>query len=150
MFYYEKWDVYNAAVRLREIAQELSDLHPRGAAADLDQLRRASSSVLLNLCEGALERHLAKRIERYSISRSSASECNGCLKILANVVAASHQHLIEEGRDLANRIVAMMTNLIRNTERRQQEEEKRKKRGESNQDERPEFLEGPEKDMSAE
>ena len=129
MFFYEKWDVYNAAVRLREIAQELTERYPRGASADLDQFRRASSSVLYNLCEGARELHFGKKIERYATSCSSASECNGCLRVLRRVLPASSISLIDEGQDLANRIAAMMTNLIRNTQRRQQEDEEQKRRG---------------------
>lgn len=64
MFFYEKWDVFKAALRLREIAQELAAFRTAGTASDLDHLRRASSSCVLNLAEGARERYVGKRLHR--------------------------------------------------------------------------------------
>jgi four helix bundle protein len=132
MFFYEKWDVFKVALRLREIAGELRKYRTPGTASDLDHLRRAASSGVFNLAEGAKERHLGKRLDRYGTARASASECNGVFLVLESELPEEAQALITEGREHADRMSAMMTNLIRNTERKAEENEeaspKRKRR----------------------
>jgi len=121
VFFYERWDVFKALVRLRDVARELSKYRTPRTASDLEQLRRASSSAILNLSEEARERQFGKKLERYNTSRGSVSECNGALIILAGDLPRGAHALIEEGRDVADRSSAMLTNLIRNTERRAKE-----------------------------
>src|SRR5262245_42426482 len=123
VFFYEKWDVFKVAVRLREIARELSRFQTPRTASDLDHLRRATSSGVFNLAEGAKERHLGKKIDRYSTSQASASESNSIFLVIEPDMPAAAQPLIAEGRELADRMSAMMTNLIRATERNAKKKE---------------------------
>jgi four helix bundle protein len=115
VFHFEKWEVFKAALRLREIAQELSDRMPRGFGSELRHLREASSSVVLNLAEGARQRSPGRRLDMYSIALGSTSECYGVFLILAR--CARHEPLIAEGKYECNRIAPMITNLIRNKDR---------------------------------
>jgi four helix bundle protein len=117
LFFYEKWDVFKVAVRLREISRELSRFQTPGTASDLDHLRRAASSGVFNIAEGAKERHPGKKLDRYGTAQASASECNAVLLVLEADMPAEAQALIAEGRELADRESAMLTNLIRSTER---------------------------------
>ena len=118
MFFYEKWDVFKAAVRMREIAQELSQYQTPQTASDLDQLRRSASSCPLNIGEGARERTPKKKLDRYGTSRASAGEFNACLIILEPNLPRRGQPLIVEGKEVADRTSAMLTNLMRSTQRR--------------------------------
>lgn len=113
MFFYEKWDVFQAALRLRRIATEVGRFRQPGTAADLDQFRRAASSVVLNIAEGANERQKGRKLVRYDTARASAGECNGVVLVLFNTLPPEARGELEEGQELANRISAMMTNLIR-------------------------------------
>jgi len=116
MFFYEKWEVFKAAVRLRDIAHELSKYKVPGTADDLHQLRTNTSSIVLNLGEGAKARYKGKKIDRYTTSLGSAGEANANLIILAKSLPKQAAPLIEEGRELASAIAGMMTNLIKSVE----------------------------------
>ena len=113
MFFYEKWDVFQAALRLRRIAGLLSQYRVPGAAEDLNQLRRNTSSIVLNISEGAKEPHLGKKLDRYGSAHGSAGEANSSFLILRPMFPESSASLFEEGREVADRVSAMMTNLIR-------------------------------------
>ena len=113
MFFYEKWDVFKLALRLRDIVRELSAMGIPGIASDMDNLKRAASSVLHNIGEGAKDTYPGKKIDRYSTAQASASECNVGFIVLAPSFPDDAQRLLEEGRAAADRISAMMTNLIK-------------------------------------
>ncbi|MGH7500462.1 MAG: four helix bundle protein [Longimicrobiales bacterium] len=115
MYYYENWDVYRAALELRDVAAKLSRKSLRGYAPDLAQLNRAASSVVVNLAEGAREQSHGRKLDRYRVTLSSTSECNGVLSGLARAFRA--EPLIPQGKHLCERIAPMMTNLIRSVER---------------------------------
>ena len=56
MSYYldhEKLDVYHFAIQFVVLADEIVESLPRGRAYLVDQLRRAGSSIPLNIAEGA-------------------------------------------------------------------------------------------------
>ena len=116
MFFYEKWDVFRAALELRRIATDVSRFRQPGTAADLDQFRRAASSVILNIAEGAKERHKGRKLVRYDTARASAGECNAAVLILLTTLPNDARVDLDEGQSLANRVSAMMTNLIRSVE----------------------------------
>ncbi len=119
MFGYENWDIYKAAVELREIAEELYRYRQPGNAGDLDQFKRGSSSVVLNLAEGFGHRQRGKKLEHYRAVLASAHECYAALIILQRTMLhARAQKLIERGLQLSDRIAAMATNLIRKIEGR--------------------------------
>ena len=54
-FDHEKMDVYRVAIEFIALADEVAENLPRGRAYLADQLRRACTSVALNIAEGAGE-----------------------------------------------------------------------------------------------
>ncbi|MFL5294337.1 MAG: four helix bundle protein, partial [Myxococcales bacterium] len=51
MFSFQKLDVYRRAVEFVALTQRIANEVPKGNAALLDQLRRAASSIPLNIAE---------------------------------------------------------------------------------------------------
>lgn len=113
-FEHERLDVYKAA-KLFAVAMDGIAEGIRNRRAHLaDQLFRASSSVLLNIAEGAGEQSGAEKSRFYRIARRSATECASILELCRDLC------LIEEGcyvqqRDLLLRVVAMLTKMVRGT-----------------------------------
>jgi four helix bundle protein len=104
MFPYEKWKVYRLALELRDSAAELSRVRVPGCAKDMDQLRRAASSVVYNLAEGALHQQKGKKLDFYRTALGSAGESNAALTFLHG--HHSNRRLIVRGREIAEHIAA--------------------------------------------
>jgi four helix bundle protein len=108
---YEKLDVYRVAMGLILIVEEVIERLPVGRAYLVDQVRRSSASVVLNIAEGAGEHSPAEKGRFYRIAKRSATECASTVEICL------HLRLIEEAqytkiREQVIRIVAMLTKLI--------------------------------------
>jgi four helix bundle protein len=109
-FDYEKLDVYRFAIRFVVLADEIAGNLPRGRAYLADQLRRAGSSIVLNIAEGAGEFAVTEKIRFYRMAKRSATECSSILDLLL------HLRLIEEqlflrARELLGPTVAMLTKM---------------------------------------
>lgn len=106
-------DVYRCALDLYRCIARIVDAFPRGEADLRSQMRRASRSVPFNIGEGVGKRGRA-RASAYEIALGETKElivALDCVEIdgvapLADVTAA---------QDLADRIAAMLTKLIRST-----------------------------------
>jgi four helix bundle protein len=112
MLSFQKLDVYRCAIEFLALAAEVCAEVPRGNAALLDQLRRAASSIPLNIAEAAGRTGPADAARGYAIARGSAMECAAVLDallILKVVDAKTHQR----GCELLERVVAMLTRLCR-------------------------------------
>jgi four helix bundle protein len=112
---HEKLHVYQASLQLVELVATIIR-----AATDIeriikDQILRSSTSVLLNIAEGAGKRSYADKRRFYEISRGSATETAAALDILRVWGHASEQH-VSEGKILLRRIVAMLTKLAESAE----------------------------------
>jgi len=108
---YEKLDVYRVSMGLVLMIEEVTGRLPVGRAYLVDQLRRSSSSVVLNIAEGAGEHAPAEKKRFYRMAKRSATECASTVEICL------HLRLVEEGqygkvRERVIRIVAMLTKLI--------------------------------------
>ena len=111
----ERLDVYVVAREFDALAARL--VPRRGQAALRDQLERASSSILLNIAEGAGRYARADKAQFYLIARGSAMECAAALDVLLGrglISAASHRH----ARGLLVRIVQMLTRLTQRMQSR--------------------------------
>ena len=114
MSYYldhEKLEVYQFAIRFVVLADEIVENLPRGRAYLADQLRRAGSSIALNIAEGAGEFAPTEKVRFYRMAKRSATECSSILDIL------QHLQLIEEqpfsrAREVLVRTVAMLIRMI--------------------------------------
>jgi four helix bundle protein len=107
---HEKLVVYQKSIEFCAWAGELLDEVPKGVAAR-DQLDRASTSICLNIAEGA-GRYTSKDQARfYDISRGSALECGACLDVLVARRLAPPRR-IAKGKELLISVVSLLVKLI--------------------------------------
>ena len=91
--------------------EEVIERLPCGRAYLADQLRRSSTSVVLNIAEGAGEHAPAEKHRFYRMAKRSAIECSSTVEICL------HLRFVEEGqyakvRERVIRIAAMLSKLI--------------------------------------
>ena len=109
---FQRLDVYRCASEFLVLAAEISANAVRGNAPLLDQLRRAATSVTLNIAEAAGRTGRADAARAYAIARGSAMECAAildALRTLSSISGGDH----ERGDLLLERVVAMLTRLCR-------------------------------------
>ncbi len=112
MLSHEKLDVYRCATEFVGIAYATLDEVPSGFGNLKRQLQRASTSIQLNIAEGA-GKHTPKESARfYAISRGSALECAAIFDTLLEIeaVEAPQYHRVKK---LLTRIVEMLTKLCK-------------------------------------
>ncbi len=118
-FDHEKLEVYQLQLRVVGWVAELLDAiqatRPRRLAETLDQLDRASLSVLLSIAEGNGRRNSQQRVRFFDDARGSATECAACLDALAAKGAVAPER-IAEGKVMLIRVVAMLSRLIERVE----------------------------------
>lgn len=78
----------------------------------VDQLKRASTSITLNIAEGAGKVSKAEAAHHYAIARGSAMECSAILDVL-RILESTKNDKLDEGDLLLVRIVAMLTKMCR-------------------------------------
>jgi four helix bundle protein len=105
----EKLDAYRVSLEFQALMPAL--MPQRGCAALRDQLERASSSISLNLAEGAGRTAPADKARFYAIARGSAMESAAALDVLL-VRGVADPVLCRRGRGLLVRVVQMLTRLI--------------------------------------
>ena len=105
---HEKLDAFTVAI---ELVERVSALRvPRGHASIVEQLRRSTSSVALNIAEGC-GKHGRDRQRFFAIARGSALESAAALRVLLAMRAVSAaQH--DAARHLCERLYAMLTRLV--------------------------------------
>jgi four helix bundle protein len=114
-FEHERLDVYRVALEFQALVPRL--VPARGFASLRDQLDRASSSVLLNVAEGAGRFGRAEKAHFYLIARGSAMESAAVLDaLLCRGVLAPEAH--RHGRGLLVRVTQMLTRLARRMQSR--------------------------------
>ncbi len=105
---HERLDVYRVAIDLTEA---LMAAMPRKGHADLrDQVERASTSVVLNIAEGAGRTSFTDKRRFYEIAKGSTTECAAALDVLkvrGVIDAPAHAR----ARTLAIRVVQMLSRL---------------------------------------
>jgi four helix bundle protein len=109
---HEKLEVYQISVKFLAVAYRLIDSAPRGNGSVLDQLRRASQSIILNIAEGAGYPSTGKTKHHYAIARGSALECGAALDIL-KIIGIGDETLILEGKERLVSIVSMLSKMCR-------------------------------------
>jgi four helix bundle protein len=114
-FDHENLDAYDAAIDLIVIANDIVSLIPRGHGHLADQLRRAATSVPLNVAEGAGEFAPKDKARFYRIARRSATECAAILDVCRKLDLVPVEKLAK-GRDLLLRLVAMLIKLAKRCE----------------------------------
>lgn len=106
----ENFVVYRKAVELLGLSSKIIDLLPRGHATLVDQLRRSSLSIPLNIAEGAGKMSLRDRQRFFSIARGSAFETYAILDA-CKVMDLVELSMLAHGQSLLTEIVAILTSL---------------------------------------
>ena len=106
-FDHEKLDVYRTSLEFILLVDDILNNLPVGKAYLGDQLKRASSSVTLNIAEGAGEFSKAEKIRFYRIAKRSATECASILDV-CHCLNAIEESLHLKSRDYLLRIVSML------------------------------------------
>ncbi len=109
---HEKLDVYCIAIDFVILANTAINEFPKGNAHLADQLHRASTSIALNIAEGAGEFSKNEKIRFYRLAKRSATECAAIIEICLQL------HLIDKtnylkSRDLLIRIISMLTKMVK-------------------------------------
>ena len=112
MFDHERLDVYQAAIEFVVLANDLAEQLPRGRGYLADQLQRASTSIVLNVAEGAGEFSSAEKLRFYRMARRSATECAAILDVCKRL-GLLKQELHQQGRELLLRVVSMLIRIAR-------------------------------------
>lgn len=107
-------DVYRCALELYRRIRRIIEGFPRGEADLASQMKRASRSVPFNIGEGVGKRGRA-RAAAYEIALGEAKELIVALDCVQIDQLAPSEDIVA-AQDLADRIAAMLTKLIRSTE----------------------------------
>ena len=116
-FSHEKLIAYRVAREFAGVAYALARKARRSDPSLADQLSRASSSILLNTAEGAGRRTGREKARFFDIARGSATECAGCLDLVA-IASLAAPGEIARGRELLHRGVRLLAGLARSARSR--------------------------------
>ena len=112
MFPHEQLDVYECALEFvawsHGIRRNLNGMQ----RSIRDQLQRAEESIPLNIAEGNGKRIGADRKRYLESARASAAECAAAIDIL-RITEVISKLKADEGKDLLDRIGAMLTRMMR-------------------------------------
>jgi four helix bundle protein len=112
---HERLDVYRLALDFLVFANQVLETLPRGRAHLCDQLTRASTSIVLNLAEGAGKHSKADKRRYYLTARGSATESAALLDVLFRLGLldeAGHR----TGKETLVRVVSMLITLAQSLE----------------------------------
>ena len=85
MFSHEKFQAYQLSVEYWESALRLMNKIPAGNSTLRDQLKRAASSIPLNIAEGCGRLEEKDRKRFFAIARGSAMECAAIADLLVRL-----------------------------------------------------------------
>ncbi len=114
-FDHEKLDAYQLSLRfiawVTPLMDEVSGRNMARVREALDQLDRASLSILLNVAEGNGRRQRQTRAKFFDDARGSATECAACLDALVAKMAITPER-VREGKEVLLRVVSTLCGLI--------------------------------------
>lgn len=116
-FDHERLDVYQCALDFLIVTDDLIQGLPRGRGHLADQLSRASTSIVLNIAEGAGKYSGPDKRRYYLSAAGSATECAALLDVLMRLKLAS-EPTHQTGKAALDRIVAMLVKLAKAQEDR--------------------------------
>ena len=113
-FDFEKLKVYNLSLENLRQCSAISEKIPRGQKYLSDQLKRAASSITLNIAEGSYEYKKAEKTRFYRMALRSNAETSSVIQIIHNleiIDKIAFQNLYEN----LTQVSKMLTKLIKNT-----------------------------------
>jgi len=114
---HERLEVYQLSRELSRVGGRLMRDVPRGAAPEVDEFRRASLSVPLNIAEGGGEFAPKEKARFYRMAKRSATECAAVLDRLVDLDLLA-ESAVQPAKHLLRRIVGALVSLIHSLERR--------------------------------
>jgi four helix bundle protein len=105
-------EVYQLSIRFVAVASRLANGVPASYGDARDQLRRASTSIPVNIAEGSGKTTRPDQRRFYAIARGSAMECAAWLDV-CRVLDHPDKSALEEGDALLGSIVRMLSVLAR-------------------------------------
>ena len=99
---YEKLDVYKCAIQNLVNLNEIVSAMPKGQAQLADQLKRAATSIPLNIAEGSGKRTRIDCERYFYNARGSAMECAAVLDVCVaiNLISKELQLKNKDGRKI--------------------------------------------------
>jgi four helix bundle protein len=107
---HERLDVYQVALDFLVFANGIIEALPRGRSHLADQFTRASTSILLNLAEGAGKLSKPDKRRYYLTARGSATESAALLDACVRLKLIS-ESIQKEGKEMLVRMVSMLIKL---------------------------------------
>jgi four helix bundle protein len=124
-FDHDRLDAYRLARAANRDLNHLLDCLPRGNAGLIDQLRRASLSIVLNIAEGSGEFAPLEKARFYRIARRSVDECVAVLDHTVDRGLLAPDE-VRPARIMYWRTVAALIRLIQSVESRTRESDPRR------------------------
>lgn len=109
---FERLEVFSAAIDFAVHADSIASSFGTGRGYLADQLRRAASSIVLNIAEGAGEFAKQDKARFYRMALRSAHECGGTI-ILGEQLGIAEASAVEQARRQLDRVIAMLTKLAK-------------------------------------
>src|SRR5690349_683478 len=110
-----KFDAYNCSRQMVKACYQLSKQIPEIERFGLvQQIRRAATSVTINMAEGSSRRSAVERRRYYEISRGSIVEIDSILDLFVDLNYCVKEDLLALG-DLILRCFKMLSGMINNT-----------------------------------
>ena len=113
-FAHQRLDAYRIALELFEGVERFAARMPSGHADPKDQVRRAAAATVRHIAEGANRRLPRDKAARFVLAKTECAECAAALEMARVVRLQPNPELIE----MADRVAAMCSGLIRREERR--------------------------------
>ena len=115
MLDHERLDVYQVSLDFLVFANRVIEALPRGRSHLADQLTRASTSIVLNLAEGAGKHSKPDKRRYYLTARGSATESAALLDVCVRLKLLDEAEQ-KAGREVLVRIVSMLIKLAQSFE----------------------------------
>jgi four helix bundle protein len=112
---HERLDVYHLSLDFLVFANQVIEALPRGRSHLADQLMRASTSIVLNLAEGAGKHSKPDKRRYYLTARGSATESAALLDVCARLKLLDDPGH-KAGKQMLVRVVSMLIKLAQSLE----------------------------------
>mgnify|MGYP001612300939 CR=1 FL=1 len=109
---HENLDVYRVSIAFLRLAFDLLAKLPKTQRELRSQLERAAMSIPLNIAEGAGRATGPDRARFHATARGSAMECGAILDV-CRVAGYAPEPLLDDGKLMLSRMVAMLTKMCR-------------------------------------
>ena len=110
MFGHEQFGAYRHSIELAALAAQIIERLPQGYGKLIDQFRRATISIALNIAEGSGKITESQKHHCYAIARGEAMECAAIMDILKcmRVVDSS---TAQQAKDILENVVAILSSV---------------------------------------